>query len=40
MATIARPRAPIYEGSRIPHPTPTMLAVPKELADTGDVLQV
>ncbi len=40
VATVVRPRTAIYEGSRIPHPTPTMLAVPPELAETGDVLQV
>jgi NADH-quinone oxidoreductase subunit D len=40
VAIVERPRTAIYEGSRIPHPTPTMLAVPKELAETGDVLQV
>jgi NADH-quinone oxidoreductase subunit D len=38
MATLARKR--IYEGSRIPSPIPTILEVPKEIADTGDVLQV
>jgi NADH-quinone oxidoreductase subunit D len=38
MATLARKR--IYEGSRIPSPTPTILEVPQEIADTGDVLQV
>ncbi len=34
-----RPRAPIYEGSRIPE-IPTVLQVPKEIAETGDVLTV
>jgi NADH-quinone oxidoreductase subunit D len=38
MATLARKR--IYEGSRIPSPVPTILQVPQEIADTGDVLQV
>jgi NADH-quinone oxidoreductase subunit D len=38
MATLARKR--IYEGSRIPSPIPTILEVPREIADTGDVLQV
>jgi NADH-quinone oxidoreductase subunit D len=38
MATVQRPR--IYEGTRIPRPVPTILTVPPELAETGDVLQV
>jgi NADH-quinone oxidoreductase subunit D len=38
MATLARKR--IYEGSRIPSPIPTILEVPQEIAETGDVLQV
>ena len=33
-------RAPIYEGTRIPHPIPTMLSVSPELRDTGDVMTV
>ncbi len=33
-----RPR--IYEGSRIPQPTPTILEVPMELGDSEDVLQI
>ncbi len=33
-------RAPIYEGSRIPKPTPTLLHVPQDLLDTGDILTV
>ena len=33
-----RPR--IYEGSRIPSPIPTVLQVPRELHEQGDVLQV
>ena len=32
--------APIYEGSRIPHPIPSVLQVEPELAGTGDILQV
>jgi NADH-quinone oxidoreductase subunit D len=39
----ARPtlgRSPIYEGSRIPHPTPTVLRTPDDLLATGDVLTV
>src|SRR5881275_868034 len=35
-----RQRAAIYEGTRIPHPVPTMLRVPQELRDTGDVMTV
>jgi NADH-quinone oxidoreductase subunit D len=31
---------PIYEGSQIPQPIPTVLQVPPELAETGDVLTV
>ena len=38
MAVVA-PRK-IYEGSRIPSPIPTILQVPPEIAETGDVLQV
>ena len=34
------PVAPIYEGSRIPSPIPTVLQVPEELRESGDVLQV
>ena len=30
----------IYEGSRIPAPVPTILNVPPEVAETGDVLQI
>jgi NADH-quinone oxidoreductase subunit D len=30
-------RGVIYEGSRIPKPTPTLLPVPQEILDTGDV---
>jgi NADH-quinone oxidoreductase subunit D len=32
--------APIYEGTRIPSPIPTILEVPEELRDSEDVLQV
>ena len=35
-----RRRAPIYEGSRIPKPVPTVLHVTPELQATGDVLQI
>jgi NADH-quinone oxidoreductase subunit D len=31
---------PIYEGSRIPSPIPTVLEVPEELRSTDDILQV
>src|SRR5262249_43558924 len=40
LMTIAPERARIYEGSRIPHPIPSVLLVPDELRETGDVLQV
>ena len=40
MATVVRPRTAIYEGSRIPHPTPTVLAVSQARVESGDVLQV
>ena len=30
-------RAPIYEGSRVPHPVPTVLRTPPGVAATGDV---
>jgi NADH-quinone oxidoreductase subunit D len=30
----------IYEGSRIPQPTPTVLEVPDEVREAGDILQV
>ena len=33
-------RGVIYEGSRIPQPTPTLLRVSQEMLDTGDVLTV
>jgi len=35
-----RTGAPIYEGSRIPQPTPTVLRTPPDLAATGDILTV
>src|SRR5918998_3527991 len=38
MATVASKR--IYEGSRIPSPVPSIMDVPPEVAETGDVLQV
>jgi NADH-quinone oxidoreductase subunit D len=38
--TLAPARAPIYEGSRIPSKVPTILEVPQELRDSGDILQV
>jgi NADH-quinone oxidoreductase subunit D len=31
---------PIYEGSRIPSPVPTILHVPEELRDSDDVMQI
>ena len=42
MAVAARARsgAPIYEGSRIPSPTPTVLRTPPDLEATGDILTV
>ncbi len=33
-------RSVIYEGTRIPHPVPTLLRVPDDLAATGDVLTI
>jgi NADH-quinone oxidoreductase subunit D len=36
----ARQRAAIYEGTRIPQPIPTVLRVPQDLRDTGDVMMV
>ena len=35
-----RSRAPIYEGSRIPYPIPTVLKTPDDIAATGDVMMV
>ncbi len=37
---VAPDRPRIYEGSRIPSPTPTVLQVPEDLRDSEDVLQV
>ncbi len=34
------PRRKLYEGSRIPFPIPTVLQVPDEIREQGDVLQV
>ncbi len=39
MATVS-PKPPIYSGTRIPYPTPTILEVPVDLAESGDVLTV
>jgi NADH-quinone oxidoreductase subunit D len=33
-------RRPIYEGTRVPQPTPTLLVTPPDLAATGDVMTV
>ncbi len=33
-------RAPIYEGSRIPYPTPTVLRTSEELLGSGDILPI
>jgi NADH-quinone oxidoreductase subunit D len=38
VAIVERPL--IYEGTRIPSPIPTILEVPRELEESGDVLQV
>jgi NADH-quinone oxidoreductase subunit D len=38
MAIVARRK--IYEGTRIPQPIPTVMRVPDEVRETGDVLQV
>ncbi|HEY2326294.1 MAG TPA: NADH dehydrogenase (quinone) subunit D [Gaiellaceae bacterium] len=40
MAAVEQRRAPIYEGTRIPHPIPTVLQTSQELQNTGDILQV
>jgi len=37
---LAPERPKIYEGSRIPSPVPTILAVPPELRDSDDILEV
>jgi NADH-quinone oxidoreductase subunit D len=39
MATVQR-RRKIYDGTRIPQPIPTVMRVPEEVRETGDVLQV
>jgi NADH-quinone oxidoreductase subunit D len=39
-ASIERAHAPIYEGTRIPAPVPTILNVPPELREQGDVLEL
>jgi NADH-quinone oxidoreductase subunit D len=38
MAIVERPK--IYEGTRIPKPVPTVLEVPDDVRETGDVMQV
>jgi NADH-quinone oxidoreductase subunit D len=38
VAIVERP--PIYRGTRIPHPVPTLLQVPEALRDSDDILQV
>jgi len=38
--TVAPERPKIYEGSRIPSPVPTILAVPQELRDSEDILEI
>jgi NADH-quinone oxidoreductase subunit D len=40
MAVAARTRAPIYAGTRIPAPIPTVLQVPEELRESGDILEI
>ena len=41
MAVAATPRrAPIYEGTHIPSPIPTVLQVPDQLREEGDILEV
>jgi NADH-quinone oxidoreductase subunit D len=39
MATVQR-RPKIYDGTRIPQPIPTIMRVPEEVRESGDVLQV
>jgi NADH-quinone oxidoreductase subunit D len=39
MATVQR-RRKIYDGTRIPQPIPTVMRVPEEVREAGDVLQV
>ena len=38
--TVAPERAQIYEGSHVPSPVPTILHVPQDLRDTGDILEI
>jgi NADH-quinone oxidoreductase subunit D len=38
--TVAPEKPRIYEGTRIPSPTPTLLAIPEELRGSEDLLQV
>jgi NADH-quinone oxidoreductase subunit D len=38
VAIVERPK--IYEGTRIPKPVPTVLQVPEDVRETGDVMQV
>jgi NADH-quinone oxidoreductase subunit D len=40
MAVAARTRAPIYAGTRIPALIPTVLQVPEELRESGDILEI
>jgi NADH-quinone oxidoreductase subunit D len=40
MAVAARPGTPIYEGTRIPSPIPTVLQVDPALREEGDILEV
>jgi NADH-quinone oxidoreductase subunit D len=40
MAIAPERRAKIYEGSRIPHPIPSVLQVPDELRGDADILQI
>jgi NADH-quinone oxidoreductase subunit D len=40
VAVAERARAPIYEGSRIPSPIPTVLQVDPSLHEDGDILQI
>ena len=40
MAIAPATRAPIYEGTRIPHPIPTVLRTTPEMQATGDVMTI
>jgi NADH-quinone oxidoreductase subunit D len=40
VAVAERARAPVYEGSRIPSPIPTVLEVDPALREQGDILQI